>query len=434
MSSITSSDSSKQYRITFQDGKLHVPDQPLIPFIEGDGIGQDIWQAAMPVVNAAVEKAYGSKRSILWQEVFAGQKAQDRYKTYLPDETLTALKESMVAIKGPLATPVGGGMRSLNVTLRKELDLYVCQRPVRWFEGLPSPMRKPENVNMVIFRENTEDIYAGIEFPYDSDINKMFLQTLKERFPGEYKKIRFPETSAFGIKPISREGSHRLIRAAIHWALKNHRRSVTLVHKGNIMKYTEGAFRTWGYELAEAEFGEKVYTRTHWERTKKENSEEAANHEQQAALDQGKLLIKDMIADIAFEQVLTRTQDFDVLATMNLNGDYLSDAIAAQVGGVGIAPGANINYNTGAANFEATHGTAPDIAGKGIANPSSLILSAEMMLRYLGWFEAADLVINALEKTIAEEKVTFDLHRLVERSTLLNTIEFGEAVVRNMRR
>ena len=409
-----------------------VSNNPIIPFIEGDGIGKDIWQAAMPVIDAAIVKAYGDNKKIVWKEVYAGQKAYDQFGTWLPDETLNAFQEHLIGIKGPLATPIGGGMRSLNVALRKALDLFVCQRPVKWFEGLPSPMKHPEDVNMVVFRENTEDIYTGIEFPNGEESTNKFKQLLSEYFPEEYKKIRFPETSGFGIKPVSKEGTERLVRAAIQWALNNKRHSVTLVHKGNIMKYTEGAFRSWGYELAEKDFSEFVYTQKQWQTTQKKLGEEKANQEQSEARSQGKLIINDVIADIAFEKVLTRTKDFDVLATMNLNGDYLSDALAAQVGGVGIAPGANINYNSGVAIFEATHGTAPDIAGRGIANPCSLILSGEMMLRYMGWAEAADLILHGVEKTILNRTVTFDFHRLMENSTELTTEEFGNAIIKNM--
>ena len=409
-----------------------VSDNPTIPFIEGDGIGKDIWQAAMPVIDAAIVKAYDGNKKIVWKEVYAGQKAYDKFGTWLPDETLNTFKEHLIGIKGPLATPIGGGMRSLNVALRKALDLFVCQRPVKWFEGLPSPMKRPEDVNMVVFRENTEDIYTGIEFPEGEESTRKFKNLLLEYFPEEYEKIRFPETSGFGIKPVSKEGTERLVRAAIQWALNNNRHTVTLVHKGNIMKYTEGAFRSWGYELAEKEFGESVYTRNQWQATQKKVGEEKANQEQAEARNNGKLIINDVIADIAFEKVLTRTKDFDVLATMNLNGDYLSDALAAQVGGVGIAPGANINYDSGVAIFEATHGTAPDIAGRGIANPCSLILSGEMMLRYMGWIEAAELILRGVEKTISKRTVTFDFHRLMDNSTELTTEEFGNAIIENM--
>jgi isocitrate dehydrogenase len=419
-------------RILMQQGRLIVPDQPIIPFIEGDGIGPDVWNASRRVFDTAVEEAYGGRRKIAWMEVFAGQKSFDRFNTWLPDETLDAFREFIIGVKGPLTTPVGGGMRSLNVALRKELDLYVCQRPVRWFADLPSPLKQPEQVNMVTFRENTEDIYTGIEFALDSDDNERFMKLLEEHFPKEFAKIRFPETSGIGIKPISRQGSQRLVRAAIQWALANRRKSVTLVHKGNIMKFTEGAFRTWGYDVAENEFPKHVYTRRQWENTQNEHGLEAANQEQAEALSAGKLLVKDIIADIAFEQVITRTNEFDVLATTNLNGDYLSDAIAAQVGGVGIAPGGNINYDTGIAVFEATHGTAPTIANQDIANPCSLLLSGEMMFRYMGWTEAAELLIHGMEKTILSKTVTFDLHRLMKGGTLLKTSEFADAIIKNM--
>ena len=409
-----------------------ISDHPTIPYIEGDGIGRDIWQAAMPVINAAVAKAYEGTKEIIWTEVYAGKKAFDRFDSWLPDETLSSFKKHLIGIKGPLATPIGGGMRSLNVALRKSLDLYVCQRPVKWFQGLPSPMKHPENVNMVVFRENTEDIYTGIEFPNEEEKTERFKKILAEHFPDDFKKIRFPDSSGFGIKPVSKEGTERLVRAATQWALSNKRHTVTLVHKGNIMKFTEGAFRNWGYDLAEREFGDQVYTYRKWQKTQIQEGNDKANQEQSEATSQGKLFINDVIADIAFEKVLTRTKDFDVLATMNLNGDYLSDALAAQVGGVGIAPGANINYDSGVAIFEATHGTAPDIAGQGIANPCSLILSGEMMLRYMGWLEAADLIINSVEKTISHKTVTFDFHRLMLDSTALNTEEFGNAIIDNM--
>lgn len=413
-------------------GALRVPDKPTIPFIEGDGTGRDIWRAAQPVFDAAVEKAYGGARRIEWLEVLAGEKAFVRTGDWLPQATLDAIAEYRVAIKGPLTTPVGGGIRSLNVALRKMLDLYVCLRPVRWFEGVPSPVKRPQDVNMVIFRENTEDIYTGIEFQDGTPERDKFLALLKEHFPAEYAKIRFPATAGISIKPVSREGTERLVRAAITYALKHKRRSVTLVHKGNIMKYTEGAFRTWGYELAEREFGDKVYTWLRWERTKQERGEEAANAEQQAALAAGKLLIKDVIADICFQQALTRAKEFDVLATMNLNGDYLSDALAAQVGGIGIAPGANINYVTGHAIFEATHGTAPKYADKDVVNPGSVILSGVMMLEYLGWQEAADLIVRGLERTIADKIVTYDFARLMEGAREVKCSEFGRAMIARM--
>ncbi len=412
---------------------LIVPDNPIIPFIEGDGTGPDIWRAAVRVFDAAVEKAYGGKRKIFWMEVYAGEKAYNKFGSWLPDETIQAFKEFLVGIKGPLTTPVGGGIRSLNVAIRKALDLYVCQRPVRWFPGVPSPLKHPEWVDMVIFRENTEDIYAGIEFEVGSPEWKRFMELFKENFPEEYAKMRFPETSGIGIKPVSEEGTKRLVRAAIKWGLENGRKSVTLVHKGNIMKYTEGAFRKWGYEVAEEEFGDKVYTWMMWERTKAEKGVEAANEEQRRAIEEeGRLLVKDAIADITFQQTLTRPKEFDIIATMNLNGDYLSDALAAYVGGIGIAPGGNINYDTGHAVFEATHGTAPKYAGLDKVNPSSVILSGVMMFQYMGWKEAADLIIKGIEGAIAAKTVTYDFHRLMEGATLLKTSEFGDAIIRHM--
>jgi isocitrate dehydrogenase len=418
--------------ISITDGQLHVPERPIIPFIEGDGTGPDIWRAAVRVLDAAVEKAYAGKRSIAWMEVFAGQKSFDRFGTWLPEETLEAFREYRVGIKGPLTTPIGGGIRSLNVALRKALDLYVCLRPVRYFEGVPSPVRHPEEVDMVIFRENTEDIYTGLEFEAGSTAQRALLDWMRQQLPEDYAKIRFPETSGVSLKPISREGSERLVRAAIRYALERGRRSVTLVHKGNIMKFTEGAFRNWGYALAEREFGHRVYTWAQWERTKAEHGEETANTEQAEALAAGRLLIKDAIADITFQQALTRASEFDVIATMNLNGDYLSDALAAQVGGIGIAPGGNINYESGHAVFEATHGTAPKYAGQDKVNPGSVILSGEMMLRYLGWNEAADNVLRGMQGAIAAKTVTYDFHRLMEGATLLKTSEFGDAVIAHM--
>ena len=419
-------------KITIRNGELTVPDRPIIPFIEGDGTGRDIWRASQRVLDAAVAKAYGGQRKLVWMEVYAGEKAFTRFQSWLPEETLQAFKEFLVGIKGPLTTPIGGGMRSLNVALRKELDLYVCQRPVRWFEGVPSPVKRPQDVNMVVFRENTEDIYTGIEFENGTDGNMKFMQLFQQAFPQEYAKIRFPASSGIGLKPVSKEGTARLVRAAIQWSLDNGRKSVTLVHKGNIMKYTEGAFRNWGYEVAEQEFGDRVYTWQHWERTKAEQGEEAANKEQAAALKAGKLLIKDVIADIVFQQTITRATEFDVLATMNLNGDYLSDALAAQVGGIGIAPGGNINYETGHAVFEATHGTAPKYADKDLVNPGSVILSGEMMLRYLGWGEAADCILKGMQGAIAAKTVTYDFHRLMEGAKKLSTAQFGDAMIAHM--
>ncbi len=380
-------------KITIADGKLQVPARPIVPFIEGDGTGPDIWRASVRVLDAAVAKAYGGKRQIQWMEVYAGQKSNDLFNTWLPDETVAACREYLVSIKGPLTTPIGGGIRSLNVALRQMLDLYVCLRPVRWFKGVPSPVRTPDKVDMVIFRENTEDIYVGIEFEADSEDNRKFKELFKQAFPKQYSKIRFPDTSGIGIKPVSREGTERLVRAAIEYAIAEKRKSMTLVHKGNIMKFTEGAFRNWGYALAEREFGTSTYTWEQWERTKADKGEKAANAEQDAAKSAGKVIIKDAIADITLQQVLTRPDEFDVIATMNLNGDYLSDALAAQVGGIGIAPGGNINYVTGHAVFEATHGTAPKYANLDKVNPGSVILSGEMMFRHLGWNEAADLSV-----------------------------------------
>ncbi len=419
-------------KISIQDEKLQVPDQPIIPFVEGDGTGRDIWRASQRIFDAAVEKAYGGKRKIHWMEVYAGEKAYDQLGSWLPDETVEAFQEFLVGIKGPLTTPVGGGIRSLNVALRKALDLYVCLRPVRYFQGVPSPVKHPEYVDMVIFRENTEDIYAGIEFEDGTEDSSRFKALLKEQFPGEYAKMRFPDTAGIGLKPVSKEGTFRLVRAAIRWALDNKRRNVTLVHKGNIMKYTEGSFRNWGYELAEGEFGDQVYTWAQWGRTVEEQGEEAANSEQDAALKDGKLLIKDVIADIVFQQTITRAREFDVIATMNLNGDYLSDALAAQVGGIGIAPGGNINYVTGHAVFEATHGTAPKYADKDVVNPGSVVLSGEMMFCYMGWKEAAALIVKGMEGAIAAKTVTYDFHRLMDDATKLSTTEFGDAVIKHM--
>jgi isocitrate dehydrogenase len=419
-------------KITIADGKLNVPDNPIIPFIEGDGTGRDIWASAVRVLDAAVEKSSGGSRKIHWLEIFAGQKPFDNWGSWLPDSTVDACREYLVSIKGPLTTPIGGGIRSLNVALRQLLDLYVCQRPIRWFDGVPSPVKNPQNVNMVIFRENTEDIYAGIEFEDGSDAVQKFLKLFEENFPEEYRKIRFPESSGIGFKPISKEGTDRLMRSAIEYAIQNGRKSVTIVHKGNIMKFTEGAFRDWSYALAEREFADKTYTWSQWERTKAEQGESAANEEQQAALEGGAILIKDAIADITLQQVLTRPKEFDVIATMNLNGDYLSDALAAQVGGIGIAPGANINYTTGMAIFEATHGTAPKYADQDKVNPGSVILSGEMMLRYLGWTEAADMIIAAIDTTIGNKTVTYDFARLMDGATEVKCSEFGSLLIENM--
>ena len=419
-------------RIRFSNGKLHVPQRPIVPFIEGDGTGPDIWRASVRVFDAAVEKAYGGVRRVAWMEVYAGQKAFDRFGEWLPEETIEAFREFLVGIKGPLTTPVGGGIRSLNVALRKALDLYVCLRPVRYFPGVPSPVKHPEDVDMVIFRENTEDIYTGVEFEAGTRDSTDLLAWLEHEKPEAYAKIRFPQSSGFSLKPVSKEGTERLVRAAIEYALQNKRRSVTLVHKGNIMKFTEGAFRNWGYELAEREFGERVYTWAQWERTKQARGEQAANAEQQAALQNGRLLIKDAIADIAFQQTITRARDFDVIATTNLNGDYLSDALAAQVGGIGIAPGGNLNYVTGHAVFEATHGTAPKYANQDKVNPGSVILSGELMLRYLGWAEAADCILHGMEGAIAAKAVTYDFHRLMEGATLVSTSQLADSVVAQM--
>lgn len=441
-------------KISIQNGKLVVPDQPIIPFIEGDGTGPDIWAASVRVMDAAVEKAYGGKKKIIWKEVLAGEKAFNQTGNWLPDETLDAFKDYLVGIKGPLTTPVGGGIRSLNVALRQILDLYVCLRPVRWFEGTPSPVKNPGAVDMTIFRENTEDIYAGIEFAAGTPENAKMMEFIAKEFPKEFNKIRFgttekaeaylatagADTSAesvavnvgIGIKPVSKVGTERLVSAAIEFAIRHGRKSVTIVHKGNIMKFTEGGFRDWGYALAENKYGDKCYTWMQWEKTKKEKGEAAANDEQKAALASGKILVKDAIADIALQQVLTRPEDFDVIATLNLNGDYLSDALAAQVGGIGIAPGANINYVTGHAIFEATHGTAPKYANQDKVNPGSVILSGAMMMEHLGWLEAAQLMYSGIEKSIAAKRVTYDFHRLMEGATMLKCSEFGDEIIKNM--
>ena len=416
-------------KITIENGKLRVPENPVIPYIAGDGIGVDISPVMLEVVDAAVERAYGGARRIRWVEVYAGEKANNLTGSWLPDETIGVMKEYLVSIKGPLTTPVGGGIRSLNVAVRQIMDLYVCLRPVRWFEGVPSPVRNPERVDMAIFRENTEDIYAGIEFESGSEQNRRFLELFREAFPASYDKIRFPETSGIGIKPVSREGTERLARAAIRYAIDNGRKSVTFVHKGNIMKFTEGAFRNWGYEVAEREFGAETYTWSQWERTVADEGQDAADAEQKEALAAGRILCKDAIADITLQQVLTRPAEFDVIATTNLNGDYLSDALAAQVGGIGIAPGGNINYDTGHAVFEATHGTAPKYAGRDMVNPGSLVLSAEMMLRYMGWKEAADRVISAMDGAIASRNVTYDFARLMDGANRVSCSEFGRTMI-----
>lgn len=413
------------------DGKLSVPDNPIIPFIEGDGIGPDVWTASKTVIDAAIEKAYNGKRKIEWKEMLAGEKAFNQTGEWLPAETLDIAKEYIVSIKGPLTTPVGGGIRSLNVAMRQELDLYVCLRPVQWFQGVPSPVRHPEKVDMVIFRENTEDIYAGIEFKTGTPEAQKMLDFLTNEM-GVSKKIRFPETTSFGIKPVSKDGSERLIRSAIKYAIENRRPSVSLVHKGNIMKFTEGGFKMWGYELAEREFGDKVYTWEQWEKTKKEQGEEAANNEIKLAQASGKIIIKDVIADNFLQQILLAPQDYSVVATLNLNGDYISDALAAAVGGIGIAPGANINYLTGHAVFEATHGTAPRFANTNTMNPSSLLLSGVMMLEYMGWKEAADSITKALGDTIKRKRVTIDFYNLMHDATLLKTSEFALEIIKNL--
>jgi len=453
-------------KITIKDGKLQVPDNPIIPFVEGDGTGRDIWRASVRVFDAAVQKAYGGKRKIHWMEVYAGEKAFKLFNSWLPDETVEAFEEFLVGIKGPLTTPIGGGFRSLNVALRKALDLYVCQRPVRYFNGVPSPVKHPEYVDMVVFRENTEDIYTGIEFQLGTAENKQFKELFKENFPKEYAKMRFPETAGIGIKPVSSEGSERLVRAAIQWSLENKRKIMSLVHKGNIMKFTEGAFKDWGYGVARREFRDQIVTeRETWILGNKEKNPVWTAEENAKAIDPGfdmmspaqqndikkeveealalwpthgegkwksKLLIKDTIADIVFQQTITRAREFDVLATPNLNGDYISDALAAQVGGMGIAPGANINYETGHAIFEATHGTAPKYADLDKVNPGSLILSGEMMLRYMGWTEAADLIVKGMEGAIAAKTVTYDLARMMDGATEVKCSEFGEAIIEHM--
>ncbi len=413
-----------------KNGKLKVPDAPTIPFIEGDGIGPDIWKASVRVFNAAVEKAFHGKKKINWLKVLAGEEAFKKTGEWMPESTMDAFREYLLAIKGPLTTPVGGGIRSLNVMLRQDLDLYVCLRPIRYFEGVPSPMWQPEKVNMVIFRENTEDIYAGIEYMTGTPDAKKLLDFLQNEL--HVKKIRFPETTSFGIKVVSKEGSQRLIRAAIEYAIANKNPSVTLVHKGNIMKFTEGAFKNWGYELAETEFKNETYTWNEWERTKKERGEAVANEDMRIAAVGGKVIIKDAIADNFLQQALLAPQDYSIIATLNLNGDYISDALAAQVGGIGIAPGANINYMTGNAVFEATHGTAPRFANTNSMNPSSLILSGVMMLEYMGWRDAAEMITNAVGKTIRNKTVTIDFYNLMKGGTLLTTSEFGDAIIKNL--
>jgi isocitrate dehydrogenase len=452
--------------ITSEAGRLQVPDNPIIPFVEGDGTGRDIWRASVRVFDAAVQKAYKGQRKIHWMEVYAGEKAFKQFNAWLPDETTQAFEEFRVGIKGPLTTPIGGGIRSLNVALRKILDLYVCQRPVRYYTGVPSPVKHPEYVDMVIFRENTEDIYAGMEFQYGTPENVGFKELLKANFPQEYAKMRFPETSGIGLKPVSCEGTERLVRSAIQWSLSNKRKSLNLVHKGNIMKYTEGAFKDWGYALAKREFRSDVVTeRETWILGNREKNPQLSVEENARMIDPGfemmspaqqndikkevedalqlwpthgegkwktKLLIKDSIADVTLQFVLIRPKDYDCIATMNLNGDYLSDALAAQVGGIGIAPGANINYETGHAIFEATHGTAPKYADLDKVNPGSVILSGEMMFRYMGWTEAADLIVKGMEGAIAARTVTYDFARLMENATEVKCSEFGDAIVKHM--
>jgi len=453
-------------KISISGGKLQIPDHPIIPFVEGDGTGRDIWRASVRVFDAAVQKAYGGRRKIHWMEVYAGEKSFKMFNTWLPDETTEAFKEFLVGIKGPLTTPIGGGIRSLNVALRQLLDLYVCMRPIRYFNGVPSPQLHPEYVDMVVFRENTEDIYTGIEFQYGTEDDKKFMSMFKEAFPKEYKKMRFPDTAAIGIKPVSVEGTERLVRAAIIWALENKRKSVNLVHKGNIMKYTEGAFKDWGFTLAKREFRNEIVTeRESWALGNKEKEPNLTVEENAKLVDPGfdmmspdqqasikkevedalalwpthgdgkwksKLMIKDSIADVTLQFVLIRPRDYSVIATLNLNGDYISDAIAAQVGGIGIAPGANINYETGHAIFEATHGTAPKYADLDKVNPGSVILSGEMMFRYMGWTEAADLIIKGMEGAVAAKTVTYDFARLMDNAKEVKCSEFGDAIIKYM--
>ena len=421
-------------KISISNGKLNVPSNPIVPFIEGDGIGADIWAASVRVFDQAVLKAYNGERKIEWMEIFAGEKANEVYNEniWLPQETLDAINEYLIAIKGPLTTPVGGGIRSINVALRQKLDLYVCLRPVTWFNNVPSPVKAPELIDMVIFRENTEDIYAGIEFLSKSDELGKFLDFMKSEFPNQHDKIRFPNSCGIGIKPISQEGTYRLVESAINYAIENNRKSVTLVHKGNIMKFTEGGFKDWGYKIAEENFSDSVFTWKQYDDIKETEGIDEANRSQDEAEKMGKIIIKDVIADAFLQQILTRPDEYDVIATMNLNGDYISDALAAQVGGIGIAPGANINYQTGKAIFEATHGTAPKYAGQDKVNPSSVILSGEMMLRYMGWNEAADLILNAMDKTFSNATVTYDFARQMNNATELKCSEFGDALINNM--
>jgi isocitrate dehydrogenase len=417
-------------KITISRGKLKVPNDPIIPFIEGDGTGPDIWASSVRVIDAAVEKAYKGKKKIFWREVLAGEKAYNKTQNWLPQETLDVINEYKVAIKGPLTTPVGGGIRSLNVALRQQLDLYACVRPVRWFKGVPSPVKEPGLVDMVIYRENTEDIYAGIEYLAGTDECKKVMQFLENEMG--VKKIRFPKTSSIGIKPVSSEGTERLVKSALEYAFKYKRKSLTLVHKGNIMKFTEGKFKDWGYAYAEREYGSRVFTWAEYDRIKEAKGEDAANKAQSEAIAAGKLIVKDVIADAFLQQILLRPAEYDVIATLNLNGDYISDALAAQVGGIGIAPGANINYVTGHAIFEATHGTAPKYAGKDMVNPSSVILSGVMMLEYMGWEKAAKLIVKGLERSIKKKRVTYDFERLMKGATKLKCSEFGSEIIANM--
>ena len=416
------------------NNKLNIPSNPIIPFIEGDGIGPDIWTASVKVFDKAVELAYNGEKKIHWMEIYAGEKANAVYgeNTWLPDETLDMINEYLIAIKGPLTTPVGGGIRSINVALRQKLDLYVCLRPVRYFNNVPSPVKNPELIDMVIFRENTEDIYAGIEFLSKSLELQKLLDFMSSNFPDQYNKIRFPDSCGIGLKPISKEGTFRLVESAIDYAIANKRSSVTLVHKGNIMKYTEGGFKNWGYEIAETKFSDLVFTWSQYDKIKAEHGSEEANRLQKKAVNEGKIIIKDVIADAFLQQILTRPKEYDVIATMNLNGDYISDALAAQVGGIGIAPGANINYHSGKAIFEATHGTAPKYAGLDKVNPSSVILSGEMMFRYMGWNEAADLILDAMDKTFSNATVTYDFARQMDNAKELKCSEFGDTLIKNM--
>ncbi len=417
-------------KIIFENGKLQVPDYPVIPFIEGDGTGPDIWAASVRVFDAAVEKAYSGKRKIMWKEVLAGEKAFSKTGNWLPDETLEAFKEYLVGIKGPLTTPVGGGIRSLNVALRQILDLYVCLRPVRWFQGVPSPVKRPDKVDMHIFRENTEDIYAGIEFMQGTPEVAKIISFLQNEMG--VKNIRFPETSSIGIKPVSKEGTERLVRAAIEYTISRKLPSLTIVHKGNIMKFTEGAFKQWGYALIEREFGDKTFTWAQYDRIAADQGKDAAEVAQNKAVAEGKVIVKDVIADAFLQQILLRPDEYSVIATLNLNGDYISDALAAMVGGIGIAPGANINYQNGFAIFEATHGTAPKYAGLDQVNPGSVILSGALMFEYLGWTEVAQLLYASMEKTIANKTVTYDFHRLMDGAVKLKTSEFGTEMIKNM--